>query len=417
MFINEPAFLNDLRELVKIVTVRKSAEEGMPFGKGIYDGFMYLKKIAQREGLTCRYYDGYALDISYGEGEVFGFLCHIDTVACGDLSQWMHEPYDMSIEEGILYGRGVNDNKGPLMLILHYLIALKQQNVQPKMTIRLIVGGAEETTWEGIHYYFKHAEMPKLGISPDGNFPIVYCEKGIRFYHVTGTENHLDIQNIESRMNDGLVCEACLLKDQKTDHHYIGKAAPSRHPERGDNAVLKMINDYDKPLELFHQVRSFYHEINQQSDMTCNISGIFYDKKRYDLYFDLRWASDKSEQAIDKIVQDRFSGDVHVREKSKKRLYVDPKDEFIKKLSCAYEEVMGEKPKKLIKGGASYARVLEKGIAFGPCFSGEVPNQHLPNESQSLSSLYKALTIYDVMLRKCGVLDEIENYGDHSIIT
>ncbi|HCW74622.1 MAG TPA: hypothetical protein DHM90_13510 [Clostridiaceae bacterium] len=48
----------------------------------------------------------------------------------------------------------------------------------------------------------------------------------------------------------------------------------------------------------------------------------------------------------------------------------------------------------LTKGGASYARTLDNGVAFGPTFPGETANSHLENERLSLSSIQCAMEIW-----------------------
>lgn len=413
----EKEFLSDLKKFIAIPTIRSSEELHAPFGLGIKTGFQFIINIAKREGLTYKYFDGYALHVEYGEGDVFGFLCHIDTVDIERPEDWLTDPFKMTLKDGYLYGRGVNDNKGPLLGILYMLIAMKRLKIQSKYKIRLIIGGAEETTWEGIKYYFEREVMPKQAISPDGNFPIVNCEKGVRYYHLQGYEKSDLIKHIRSLGDYTKVCGYLEVTDQIGTHVFKGMTAPSRHPNKGENSIINMFEAYPDHLKIFEVAKSFHRKMNLNKHFTCNISEFHYDGHKYDMYFDLRWESDIVEEGVDRLVNEMFQSDVQILEMSKRRLYVDPEDTFIGCLKEAYYDVTGETAELLTKGGASYARVLDKGIAFGPCFPGEVSNQHQPNEKQSLSGLYKALEIYCRMLVKCGVLNEIENNGDHSIVT
>lgn len=53
-----------------------------------------------------------------GEGEdLIGILCHVDVVPEGD--GWVHDPFDVQIADGKLYGRGVCDDKGPAIIALY----------------------------------------------------------------------------------------------------------------------------------------------------------------------------------------------------------------------------------------------------------------------------------------------------------
>lgn len=67
---------------------------------------------------------------------------------------------------------------------------------------------------------------------------------------------------------------------------------------------------------------------------------------------------------------------------------------LIRGLKQAYEAVTGEPARLLTKGGASYARVLNNGVAFGAAFEGEDTLPHMPNECARLVSLEKAMEIY-----------------------
>ena len=49
----------------------------------------------------------------------------------------------------------------------------------------------------------------------------------------------------------------------------------------------------------------------------------------------------------------------------KRLLYVDADSELIRALKRAYARVMDEEAQVFTKGGASYARVLDHGVAFG----------------------------------------------------
>ncbi|MDZ5033940.1 M20/M25/M40 family metallo-hydrolase, partial [Clostridium perfringens] len=123
----------------------------------------------------------------------------------------------------------------------------------------------------------------------------------------------------------------------------------------------------------------------------------------------IKWENGKGEVSLDyrypkniesSEIKNRFyelskeyKFDVEI-EREKKLLYVSNDSELIIALKEAYKRVMNEEANTITKGGASYARVLKNGVAFGATFEGEEPNPHMPNENMSIDSLMKATEIY-----------------------
>ncbi len=54
------------------------------------------------------------------------FNTHMDHVDVGDPAAWPYPPYDATIADGALWGRGASDLKGPLACQVHAIAALKQ---------------------------------------------------------------------------------------------------------------------------------------------------------------------------------------------------------------------------------------------------------------------------------------------------
>ena len=180
-------YLNDtvktIQELIRIDSTNQPAEEGMPFGKGAARALQAFLSCAAAMGFETRNYNNYVGEVLFGEGEPFAILAHLDVVPAG--SGWTHAPFGGEIENGKLYGRGAMDDKGPAVVCLYALKALKDEGFQPRKTIKLIVGCNEECGWGCIDHYKQCAEMPKVGFTPDADFPVIYAEKGIlhvKFY-------------------------------------------------------------------------------------------------------------------------------------------------------------------------------------------------------------------------------------------
>src|SRR5699024_8737702 len=148
--------------------------------------------IAERDEFEHADFDGYALHIEYGSGEeIVGVLGHLDIVPEGEKQAWLFDPFLLTNHDGHLYGRGVNDDKAPTLAAYYALKILRDLGFEFTRKVRIILGGAEETTWECMDHYFKHSEQPDMAFSPDGDFPIVNGEKGVLQgqYHLLNKQN------------------------------------------------------------------------------------------------------------------------------------------------------------------------------------------------------------------------------------
>ena len=71
-------------------------------------------------------------------------------------------------------------------------------------------------------------------------------------------------------------------------------------------------------------------------------------------------------------------------------LFTDSDNPIISVLSDAYESVTGVKPELYSTGGGTYARTLgNRGVAFGPAFSGDETHIHDVNEGISAENFWK----------------------------
>ena len=101
------SFVKSLQTLISYPSVLHEGEQGTPFGQAIQDVLEKTLEICHELGFRTyidpKGYYGYA---EVGEGELLAILCHLDVVPAGDLSDWQTPPFEASIKEGILYGRG-----------------------------------------------------------------------------------------------------------------------------------------------------------------------------------------------------------------------------------------------------------------------------------------------------------------------
>jgi succinyl-diaminopimelate desuccinylase len=177
--------LSVLKDWIKIKSVKSKPTKNAPFGKGVSKMLSKALSDAENLGFETKNYDGFIGEVVFGSGndrDGLAVLCHLDVVPEGDLSLWSVSPYSAVEKDGYLYGRGVVDDKGAAALCLFALKELKDEGFVPSRKIKLILGCDEESGWGCIDHYNEVAVMPKIGFSPDGEFPVTYAEKGI--YHI-----------------------------------------------------------------------------------------------------------------------------------------------------------------------------------------------------------------------------------------
>ena len=177
--------LNDIEALVRIESVEDLAQarSGAPYGPGPRAALSEALAIAQRMGFEvhdCEGHIGYA-DYPGASDFQIGIIGHVDVVPAGP--SWTVEPYAVTKRDGYLLGRGVIDDKGPLMVALHavkfWKDRMQERGEKLPFTIRVIFGANEETNMKDVSYYRTHHDDPGFLFTPDNQFPVGYGESGI----------------------------------------------------------------------------------------------------------------------------------------------------------------------------------------------------------------------------------------------
>ena len=107
-------------------------------------------------------------------------LAHLDVVSEG--TGWTKEPFRGTVENGVIYGRGAMDNKGPAVAVLYALACAREIEPNLSKNARVILGTAEETGSEDIRYYYERVSpSPKTfrRTSPAINTVQVRPERGV----------------------------------------------------------------------------------------------------------------------------------------------------------------------------------------------------------------------------------------------
>jgi succinyl-diaminopimelate desuccinylase len=127
-------------------------------------------------------------------------MSHIDVVPPGELSLWRGDPFRPWVEDGKIYGRGVEDNQQDLVASIFAVKAFGDLGLKPAYDVGLALVADEETgSDKGIGYVLQHSEafrkndlilVPDAG-NEDGTM-IEVAEKSILWLKVKtlGTQTH-----------------------------------------------------------------------------------------------------------------------------------------------------------------------------------------------------------------------------------
>jgi acetylornithine deacetylase/succinyl-diaminopimelate desuccinylase family protein len=118
-----------------------------------------------------------------------GFVSHMDVVPPGEIEQWNTPPFDPTILEGRIYGRGTLDDKGSFACAYSACKAFLAEHPDFDGTIYLIAAADEEMGSElGIIYLVEECGLRfDVAIIPDGGRMdlSIYGEKGILWVEIS----------------------------------------------------------------------------------------------------------------------------------------------------------------------------------------------------------------------------------------
>ena len=162
------SLMDNLKGLVAINSVfdEATADEKNPFGEGVSKALKYFEALAKKDGFQVTNYDNKVVEAIVGEGKKnITIMAHADIVPVG--TGWSQDPFQVVEKKGVLYGRGVADDKGPLLSCYYGLLALKENDLLGKYRVRFLVGGNEESGSLCMEHYFHTLKKEELGSCHD----------------------------------------------------------------------------------------------------------------------------------------------------------------------------------------------------------------------------------------------------------
>ena len=225
-----------LKDLIAIPSVGSKETIGCPYGIQPKRALDFFIGEASSKGFRTGIIDDKVGFAEFGEGSrLIGIVCHLDVVPAG--SGWTTDPFKLEIKDDTFYGRGIVDDKGPACAAYFAMKRLKDRGVVPSGRIRLILGSDEERSCDCVETYASKGEIPDFAITPDGEFPVIFAEKGILQIKISGPGNDQIKAAAGSAAN--MVPAQFDLTFGETKHHEEGVCAHASKPDLGINAIIK----------------------------------------------------------------------------------------------------------------------------------------------------------------------------------
>ncbi len=358
---NKEEMLSSIIDLVNMPSVKKDMEPGCPYGRDLAEILNKTLKIAENMGFDTVNLDNYLGYAQFGQGD--DYICiigHLDVVE--PAGQWTSPPFQATLRQGRIYGRGVLDNKGPLISCLYGLYAIKQLGIELKRPVRIIFGCDEESGFGDLEHYLKKEKPPVMGWTPDCKYPVVYGERGrmsVRFIASDG--NH---QALVDFVNNYIF-------NQNPD----GTALGIRHLDQEFGTTL---------------MRNFKLGLNNQ-DLTFAM--------------DISYPAGITWTKIMAIIREKADSLEVEMVKNYDPVKFDKDAPMVKMMQRAYEKITGCDGTPVTTTGGTYAKLMPNIVPFGPSFPGQKGIAHLPDEWMDIDDIVENAKIYALAIYYLGGLE------------
>ncbi|HWQ76023.1 MAG TPA: Sapep family Mn(2+)-dependent dipeptidase [Syntrophomonas sp.] len=441
----EQEIIERVATLTAIPSVSGAPEPGRPYGPDCAAALDAALAIGGRLGFTAENHQYYYGSLRWGEGhEEIGLFTHLDVVPAGN--NWSYPPFECTRQGAYLIGRGVKDDKGPLVMIMYAMACIKELGIPLKHSLHLIMGCEEEQSMSDMEYYLEHTEkLPVFSLIADGEFPVSYGEKGILTADVVSPALNGNIAAAEGGSVSNVVADqaSLLLKDVtyeqaaaylagsdffiQTEGEHVritarGKSSHAAAPEGSVNAVYLLCRELaqapfmtPEDARTLSGIASFLNDYygeslgiamqDEYSGKLTHIAGILSMQKNGALKvnFNIRYPISAQEEDIIRRLSDKVAGAGFTLKKTALNPpgFFDPLQPVVRILTDIYNKISGDTGVPYVEPAATYARKIPNSVCFGPHFpQRRLPfadgrgGEHMPDECISIPDMLTAIKIY-----------------------
>lgn len=341
----------DIKKIVQIDSVESTPASCAPFGLGVKKALDETLKLCEKLGFQTKNIDNYIGYAQWGQGDDYiGIIGHLDVVPVGE--GWKYPPFSAHEENGYIYGRGILDNKGPILAALYATYALKQLHVSINRPIRIIFGCDEETGFEDLKYYLKHEKPPVMGFTPDCKFPVVYGERGRIVFEISSQDTKAFYEMVNTyflnKKNNG----ETLGLDYKDEEFGMSEIRNFNLRYENNENIFSFALSYPSGMDIDEAKRKIESKTHMKVTVTSHYLPVKFEKDCF----------------------------------------------MVRQMQKAYSELTGLDGTPVTTTGGTYAKLMPNIVPFGPSFPGQKGIGHLPNEWMKIDDLIMNAKIYALAL-------------------
>lgn len=317
-------------------------------------------------------------------GKTLMFEGHIDVVTEGDVRQWTYPPFEATIVDRKMYGRGTNDMKGGLVAAICATKAIVESGI--KLGGDILVGAMcdEEGLMLGVKHFVERGWADDIDAAiicePEENH-LCICQKGVMWVRVTATGQMAHGAMPLTGVNSTYPMAELLMAMQELEAAQI--AEYGRHEFLGRPSITPTI------------LRSPVRGEPQNNVMPAQT----------ELVLDIRLTSGQSAEKIETEINaacetirakgERVTFRVEVLE-ARAPTTTDREEPVVKVLDQAYRDLTGKEPIYDGVPGSTDGTILNSraDVPIVTCGPGNIHTPHRVDEWLSLDELIEATKLY-----------------------
>lgn len=398
-------------EFVRIPSVAEFDNAEYPYGAECAKALDFCADLCREKGLFVTNHEYKCVEAKLDKeqkGHRLVIASHADVVPAD--KENIYPPFGGTVQGDYIVGRGVVDDKGPLMATLYALAFFKEKNIPLKNDIRLVFGSNEECGMDDLQYYLEKTGQPDWGLAVDDDFPVTNGEKG-QIQFTLSAKKHSTVDAISSEgERQRMIHDRCTINRG-------GVIVFEERQNAADNALVRAVEKYESLLEdqnMEIMLRKLCKDTSAELlglDRQDEVSGrtllrlyqICTKEDELVCFFDIRLpVSFAAEEALpllkDKVEELGFAFEVI---RFNPGYYVPENAPMVSMLTDLYNKEENAADRPYVMGACTYARLFEHGCGFGGGNPHEVKPfpkghgaAHGPDEAHNIQVLMNAIKMY-----------------------